>query len=559
MIASTRPHRGVAQRALPAALALALGLSVVLAPPQAAGDDLQHPEVCSGPILSMMADGAVMAYLFSPRMCPFCPFDEMMATFMNQVLADPSLTADFLDCAAGNPELVGLMIEVAADKRSVLHGLADLVARDCRVAHKAIWLAVDDPRLGDFLLGSVDPYVLGALSYGILCEPPTVAEGMGLLMERHGDRHLGWCTPFVNVLMDLRSPDDDDDAMEMATERLLYGLVRDLSAGTHFLRALGRLPADTQAMLVDLLFLGQQRCCYAPDTDHPNQAYHNGYALIAALARSVAPHYQLDAPPDPGSAHPANALLGGFLPLLFTLDPEGMPSEPTPHGLAFLRALRAAAEVYCNPDALALLRFVARVFPPAMLQALPAADPEAPAPRDFHTGSGAPLGEACPAAPCSPFAPQRCNDERECAANAGRWCLDGCQVGPCAEPPPGQDPAADEPDLPGQDEEPGIDEDPGDPVGGDRDAEPGGDDDPDDEPGSEPQGAGDPHPGDGGLDSEGRPDPGPGQLAEAGTTEQVPVGCALGPAVPASELPRALLLVVGLVALRSPWRRRKRA
>ncbi len=412
-----------------ARVVLVVAVLAVAGQSTARAQSLSNPEACTGQMLDMMTDAMVISYGIGDMMCmPMMGMcEQMMGEFFSMILDSPELTMEFMDCAHANPELIYVMLDTIDANPELFYEMGSIMGMSCAFTLKLAYMAQDNRDLRDFFFGRITDHVYRNLTIALLCEPPEVAEQMGIAMEMSGADHLWPGSAFFHVLNNLGTDTDNLDANELANERLLLAFFRDVPAASSFLNTLGQLDEEVAGLVLGIFFLGEQRGPYDFLVVHDDQAYLHAYAMIRAIADGVLPHYNVDEPPDPSASTPANQLLGQMLPMFMT-EEGGL----SPYGLAFFRALRTGAEVYCDPWSQQLMAFFATLFPPEMMMAMPDANPDAPGPRSTYTGEEYPYPDVCTAATCAAVSPELCATPEECEATGANWCAGWCRADPCS-------------------------------------------------------------------------------------------------------------------------------
>ncbi|MBU1432421.1 hypothetical protein KKF91_17930 [Myxococcota bacterium] len=417
------------QRARLATLTLTLAL-LAPAPAQA---QLNNPDACSGVMIDMMTDGMVFMYLHTADLC-FGMCDQAMGVFFMAVLESSSLTMEFMECAAANPELIDMMIRIIAHNPELLDRMASIIEQDCAFPAAFIDMASWHDDLRAFFFYVLNDRLYRALTRSMLCQPPFIVETLGEMMELDAAREMRRGRPFWEVYMNMGAPEHDADANEMADERMFYAFMSNPRAAASMFEALSTMGEAEQVAVLDFMFLGRTHTRDASQ-ENPRQAFYNIYAITEAFMTGIAPLYDMNLPPDPRSANPANALLGQMLAILVEMDAQGQLIGFTPYAGSFFQALRSGAEVHCDPRCLGMMHFMASLFPLEVFARLPPADESAPSPRDYKR-DGAPLHFECPAPACGLFAPMLCADEPSCLAAGLSWCGGSClPVSQCPEMP----------------------------------------------------------------------------------------------------------------------------
>jgi len=383
-------------------------------------------------MVDMMTDGMVFIYLHTADLC-FGLCDQAMGEFFMMVLDNKSLTMDFMACAESNPELIKMMIRVVSTNSEILPRMAEIMAEDCDFPATFVSMASWHGELRRFFFNALDDQLYQALTRSMLCEPPDIVQILGSIMEEEAALEMRRGRPFWEVYMNLGSSALDTDANELADERMFYAFLHNTTAAHSMFRAMGSMGEAEQAAVLDFMFLGRSHGRAGPQ-EHPRQAYFNIYAITEAFMTGVAPLYEMEAPPDPQSENPANALLGRMLQFLIQMDEQGQIINFSPYAALFFRALRSGAEIHCDPYSLGMMQFMAGLFPLEIFATLPPPNPDAPSPRDYKN-LGAPLDYQCPAPECSLFAPMLCGDEASCLSAGLSWCGGECMpLSRCPEP-----------------------------------------------------------------------------------------------------------------------------
>ena len=386
--------------------------------------NLENPDACSSTMMDMM-EMMVFPYLNMSWMCMgMC--DQMLGEFFSQVLNDPQLTLEFMDCAAQNTMLIDLMIQITDANPELLYKMGIIAGISCEFAEKFTVLAKRHDGMKNFLFAKLDDHLYKNITISLLCEPSDVVENLGDLFRTDAKYQLIPGTNFFYVVTNLGSTNSNIDANELASERMYYTFFKNIYGSNAMLDGLDSLSTENKNGFLDFIFLGKRLTGYNRSEIHEKQRFYNNYAIMLAMVDGLFHSYNIELPPDPNSSNPSNALVGRILGLFVKYDNNGNLEGLTQYAESFFQSVRSAAEIHCSYEAMDFIQFLAYIFPLDMFDLMPPSDPNAPKLRNFKNDTGNEIENDCPEPGCSFFMPELCLDEQSCEAVHLTWCYNQC-------------------------------------------------------------------------------------------------------------------------------------
>ncbi len=307
---------------------------------------------------------------------------RMGSMMASQMMNNPRMAYDMIECAKSNPQMVGTMMKMLQSNRGMLQQIAGLIYHSPAIAESLIDLGLMYQGVAPFFFTNLNPALYHALTYA-MSKNPSLTQKMIHLVDEHAPYILRSGTPFWNILMYLGHEDSNSDGGEIPNERFIRAVFSDIKTITHFVKVINKLDKPIRTQMLDFLLLGKRPDEFVYNLRHTNQAYLFAYAMIDGMANSIVDIYDHNDMPNSNSENPANALLGELMIEMVDMESDADVLQLSEYGRTFIAALLFAKDKG-NKNAIAVHEMMNQIIPlEIFMDQLPTPTDSTPDPRNL--------------------------------------------------------------------------------------------------------------------------------------------------------------------------------